>query len=336
MIVDGGALVVGGNRLGFGLGGVVDRKIPPAGHRKAIVLASMYQRIPNDVLERAEGKTPSSFAVLRVPWRDDGRHKDYSVVMGKGDAKMALWYTHSLPRGSTLEDALHQIETVNASEERVLKYQIMFADGSRLRFEREHVTDPRTLQCKEFYSIPRNAAAAKVRPATFTTNAKGHLKTRKKLPLGTNSLTPSVKSAYSEQSFTTRSANFAFTPVGFTRFRVKPNANYDGVRPTLRERSLRAYHYRPRPLYTKINGSYTVSVVGNDFPVADNVAASLNQRPRTSSQRRTAHNDASESPLHVQHAQPLPWIRPQTAPAPRVPRGPATPGGTPPDHPLGE
>eukprot|EP01064_Diplonema_japonicum_P027916 TRINITY_DN4168_c0_g2_i1.p1 TRINITY_DN4168_c0_g2~~TRINITY_DN4168_c0_g2_i1.p1 ORF type:complete len:268 (+),score=25.40 TRINITY_DN4168_c0_g2_i1:34-837(+) len=215
---------------------------PSGSHRKAIVLASMYKRIPNAFLERAEGKKPASCAVQKIPWREDGKHTWETVGRGKGDAKFAIWERQPLRKGCSLDDALFQVESMNLAEGRILKYQVSFEDGSRMRFERTNINDPGSLVCKEFYSaVGRVGADRPVKPMKFLVNSQGHLLRRRAPHPGANSLTSRI-----DRTAESGSSNFCFTPVGFIRHQVRQNINRPGVRPGLRESSSQATQFRPR------------------------------------------------------------------------------------------
>jgi len=246
-----------------------------------MALAAMYQRIPYSILSEVNKKKPQSYAILKLPpsphdvnyseWErsnpattttfDDAKKavKTWDTYGGRKagnkaptyfrDSSFAKWETHSLPKDIDFESALERIEMSNSREPRVLKYKLMFADGCHILLARSNWEDPSTLYCIEAYNP--NGAFAKMtnekkedfnqtegkKRQKFLVSETGHLKTRS---------AELQKSSFPDPPPPVGKEGFSFTPVSYLQHEVRPNVNFQGVRPGIKETNKTAYHYLGR------------------------------------------------------------------------------------------
>ena len=171
---------------------------------------------------------------------------------------LGRWKKESVKPGASLADAIDALETANQRERRMLRSQIMFRDGTILRFNRENMRDPTSLHCKECFvpnaPVPMGASLGqkstgprpKEKSMSFLCDSSGHLKKRKK------------KEAWQKNSFTippenrtfiprsTGAHKYMFQPVGYVAHLLRPNVHIGGCRPGIRESSRDFVQFRPR------------------------------------------------------------------------------------------
>jgi len=227
-----------------------------------MALASMYQRIPYDTLNRVNKKKPQNYAICRLPSTSANNPHDPSVASfekaRKGaappgmrlDTAFARWETVPFPKDIDFERALEAIENSNSREPRVLKYKLNFADGSHILLKRSNWEDASTLNCEECYD-PNGAfqkmtgskkddfaATEGKKRAAALANGCGHLTERKRdgegSPLNHSFAAPQPKVG---------GAGYAFTPMSYISHEVRPNQNFPGVRPGLRETNKTAHQF---------------------------------------------------------------------------------------------
>jgi hypothetical protein len=127
-----------------------------------MALASMYQRIPYDTLNKVNKKKPQNYAICRLPSTSANNPHDPSVAsfenarkgsgqMPRVDTAFARWETVPFPKDIDFERALEAIEVSNAKEPRVLKYKLNFADGSHILLKRANWEISSSLNCEECY-----------------------------------------------------------------------------------------------------------------------------------------------------------------------------------------
>jgi hypothetical protein len=238
-----------------------------------MALAAMYQRIPYSILSEVNKKKPQSYAILKLPpsqsdvsyseWErsnpattttfDDAKRRSKQTRVSAPDFRdvaFAKWATVTFPKDIDFESALERIEQSNAREPRVLKYKLMFADGCHILLSRSNWEDPSTLYCIEAYNP--NGAFDKMtkerkdnfdqtegkKRQNFLVSERGHLKAR---PRDSNS--SPTKTSFPTEAIQVGKAGFSFTPVSYISHEVRPNVNFPGVRPGLKETNKSAYHF---------------------------------------------------------------------------------------------
>jgi hypothetical protein len=240
-----------------------------------MALAAMYQRIPYSILSEVNKKKPQSYAILKLPpsqtdvnyseWErsnpattttfDDAKkrvkqQRERQPASDFRDVSFAKWHTNTFPKDIDFESALERIEQSNAREPRVLKYKLMFADGCHILLSRSNWEDPSTLYCIEAYN-PNGAfdrmtkekkdgwdSTEGKKRQKFLVSEKGHLKTRPRDEIGSPK-----KTSFPSESVDVGKAGFSFTPVSYISHEVRPNANFPGVRPGLKETNKAAYQF---------------------------------------------------------------------------------------------
>lgn len=227
-----------------------------------MALASMYQRIPYSILSQVNKKKPQNYAICKLPTTNANNPHDPSVASfetarsmsskggGLRETAFARWETVTFPKDIDFERALEAIEVSNSKEPRVLKYKLTFADGCHILLTRSNWEDHSTLYCTEAYD-PNGAfhkmtngkkddfaATEGKKRATALADVKGHLKDRKRLddgsPLNHSFAAPQPKVG---------AAGYAFTPMSYVSHEVRPNKNFPGVRPGLRETNRTAHQF---------------------------------------------------------------------------------------------
>eukprot|EP00670_Eutreptiella_braarudii_P005261 CAMPEP_0174281860 /NCGR_PEP_ID=MMETSP0809-20121228/2279_1 /TAXON_ID=73025 ORGANISM="Eutreptiella gymnastica-like, Strain CCMP1594" /NCGR_SAMPLE_ID=MMETSP0809 /ASSEMBLY_ACC=CAM_ASM_000658 /LENGTH=240 /DNA_ID=CAMNT_0015375689 /DNA_START=46 /DNA_END=768 /DNA_ORIENTATION=+ len=231
-------------------------------------LAFMYQRIPYSTLSDISKKKPQNYAILKLPpspndriafaaWERKSNAEttttfDEARVTGYGfkDTSFAKWETRTFPKDIDFESALERIEKSNAAESRVLKYKLNFTDGCHILLTRKDVLDPSTLFCAECYNPNGSfnkktmrkkdefAATEGKRRAKFLVNESGHLKGRKRDENG-----DPLNNTFSHPPPQVGKAGYTFTPTSYLTHEVKPNLNFHGVRPGLKETNKSAHQF---------------------------------------------------------------------------------------------
>eukprot|EP00906_Rhabdomonas_costata_P007942 RCo011351 len=229
-------------------------------------LAAMYQRIPYSVLSEVNKKRPQNYAILKLPpspsdpnfaeWEktnassttpfDEARKKTSSFR----DSSFAKWETHAFPKGIDFESALERIESSNSEEPRVIKYKLVFADGCHILLTRSNWADPSSLYCTECYNPNGSfdlktstkksdfAATEGKRRQTTLVDESGHTLHRPREETGAPK-----NPSFPQQAVPTGGAGFDFTPMSYISHEVRPNVNFVGVRPGLKESNKTAYQF---------------------------------------------------------------------------------------------
>jgi hypothetical protein len=235
-----------------------------------MALAAMYQRIPYSILSEVNKKKPQNYSILKLPpapqdkafeeWErknpaatttfDDARSKTKRSGTQFKDHSFAKWEAYSFPKDIDFESALERIEKSNEREPRVLKYKLTFADGCHILLARSNWEDPSTLYCTEAYNpngaFDHHTSAKKEEFSTtegkkrqnFLADEKGHLKNRVRDETGNPQ-----HFSLSTQPTETGKFGFDFTPVSYISHEVKPNHNFAGVRPGIRETNKTAHQF---------------------------------------------------------------------------------------------
>jgi hypothetical protein len=230
----------------------------------------MYQRIPYSVLVQVNKKKPQNYALLKLPPSPhdpsyaEWERNNSSLTTPFDEAKLtqtnfrdisfAKWETRPFPKGIDFESALERIENSNTSEPRVIKYKLNFADGCHILLTRSNWADPSSLYCTECYNpngcFDKRTELKKtefqqstegLKRRNFLVNETGHMKTRPRNEEGNPK-----NHTYDFAPPTTGKHGFDFSPVSYITHEVKPNVNFVGVRPGLKESNKTAYHYLRR------------------------------------------------------------------------------------------
>jgi hypothetical protein len=166
------------------------------------------------------------------------------------DSSFAKWETRTFPKGIDFESALERIENSNTQEPRVLKYKLTFADGCHILLTRTNWADPTSLYCTECYnpngSFDKATASKKSdfhetdgkSRQKFLVTEEGHMQCRPRDEKG-NPKNPS----FNIPAQVVGKAGYDFTPMSYVAHEVKPNINFVGVRPGLKESNKTAYHF---------------------------------------------------------------------------------------------
>ena len=203
----------------------------------AVNKSKMYEKVGKDVWAKVIGKPVRCIGVDQAPCE------------GPSARCLSKWSMHSVPKGTLIDRAMDAIEQQNATVQGLVRSQIIFQDGSILRFQRSVPSMPSSLYCTGYFAAP---TAISQKPSTkFIANALGHLnRGARKCSGSDNTAFNSLTTAIEDQIYipaSTGATSFAFTPVGYISHQVRANRVSKGVRPGLRDSSLSATQFRPRP-----------------------------------------------------------------------------------------
>lgn len=240
-------------------------------------VSNMYDRVGN-CGGHLDKRVPGSFSALVLPSKQELKVlglTDSSAPWGwNRDHPYAKWQTHPFPKGTSTQDALGQIESFNAGNDRVVKVRITFTDGTHINLQRRVPSKPDTLKAVGTYdpnaafhskteglaSVSRIDQLKRTKPIV---NEKGHLASRR--ANSSSSFSPQKLFADCPVNDPPQ-VSFAFTPVGYNSFMVRPNYRIPGCRPHIANYSETAYSYRPRgygnsefPNHEEITGRNEVS-----------------------------------------------------------------------------
>ena len=240
-------------------------------------VSNMYDRVGNHGAH-LDKRTPRSYSALVLPSKQELRNRgltDSAAMWGwNRDHPYAKWETHSFDRGTTTQDALGIVEAFNMGNDRVVKIRITFSDGTHINLSRKTPAKPDTLKAVGTYdpneafrakteglaTISRNDQLKRTMPIV---NERGHLSNRR--PDSASTFAP--ERLFGDCPINDPSqTGFAFTPVGYNSFMVRPNYRIPGCKPTIASFSESAFAYRPRgygnsefPNYEEITGRNEVS-----------------------------------------------------------------------------
>eukprot|EP00667_Euglena_gracilis_P023371 EG_transcript_26395 len=235
-----------------------------------MALAAMYQRIPYSILSEVNKKKPQNYAILKLPpnqndqtafaaWErasaeatvtfDDARQSGNAFR----DSSFGKWETRTFPKDIDFETALERIEHSNSVEPRVLKYKLNFTDGCHILLTRSDWSNPTTLFCTECYN-PHGEFEKKTRrkkdqfAATegqkrqqMLVDEMGHLLYRRRKEDG-----DPMNHSFQNNPPPVGKVGYDFTPMTYISHEVRPNMNFVGVRPGLKETNKTAFHYLRR------------------------------------------------------------------------------------------
>jgi len=226
-----------------------------------MALATSYQRIPAATLAAVKPLTPLNFAVLsgdvHTYNRDVRAAKERSACpYTKRAARLgARWETKSFPRGVTLQNALLQVEAVNAATPVLHKVQMNFTNGAHLAYERKTPTDPATLAAVTLYdpsntfratAAPRVAQRRAEKKMDFLVDERG--RALKPNPNRLSSFDPRSLYRHTPDPGRASPAGYAFTPLSTISFQVRPSSAVPGCRNPIGATNPHAAEYRPRVL----------------------------------------------------------------------------------------
>ena len=274
-------------------------------------LAMMWQRIPPPYSNDIGDRVPMSYSVQELPHelqlRGLGVTDDTSVWGQTRDHPYAKWESKSFPKGTTLAQALVQLEHENSSRKRLAKIRLTFMDGVQLTLSRANVSDGSSLHCTSVYhpsavfldaTQPRSSQSRQElnKRNTFLADIGGRITTGAK----TSHRTFSAERLYRDCPPPIHSQpGYDFTPMSYVSFFQRANVKVAGVRPNLMSTNPQAVQYRPRSYHraeSTSRHSCCAEVIKLESGTVDlsNLGKTVDHRNRLSPIRdRSAHSGSA-------------------------------------------